>query len=102
MKRLLAEVRRRVQGCGRHRAADVIPVLTADRDRWQRLALVRQAQLVHADGLIARLCAERDAAVQEAAGQRETAAAVRTLEAQLWNLQSVSLPAGADQELAAA
>ena len=54
-------------GTGSHRAADRIPVLEADRDRWQRLAAAWQNQALHADRLVTKICAEKTAALFEGA-----------------------------------
>lgn len=102
MNYLLAAVSRRFKGHGRRRAADRIPVLTAERDYWRQLAEARQAQLAHADNLITDLCAQRDTAVLDAADMRDTADAVRPLEAEIRTLLAVSVPAPADREYAAA
>ncbi|OKI16536.1 hypothetical protein [Streptomyces sp. CB03911] len=102
MSYLLAVLRRHFKGNGRRRAADQIPVLSKERDYWRQLAEARRAQLAHADNLIGRLCGQRDAAVLEAAATRETADAVRPLEAEVRMLRAVSVPAPADREPAAA
>lgn len=52
-------------GTGAHRAADRIPVLEADRDRWQRLATAWQEQTTHADRLVTKVCQEKAALVFE-------------------------------------
>lgn len=63
----IADLMRGLTATGRHRAADRIPVIEAERDAWQAKALAAQAKLAHADALITKVCSEKNVLRFEAA-----------------------------------
>lgn len=99
---------------GRHRAADRIPLLEAERDEWKAKAAAAQAKLDHADALITKVCREKSALLFENArltAEKDTATeanglleaeldelGARLIEArqELANRDAISSPAPAD------
>jgi chromosome segregation ATPase len=55
----IAKLMQGLTATGRHRAADRIPVIEAERDAWLAKAEAAQAKLDHADALITKVCSEK-------------------------------------------
>jgi hypothetical protein len=110
----IADLMRGLAATGRHRAADRIPVIEAERDAWRAKAEAAQGKLAHADELITKVCAKTNALrVAEArlteqverlaeanelleAENDEFAARLTAARQELANRDAVSSPAPAD------
>ena len=64
---LIAKMMQGLTATGRHRAADRIPVLEAERDVWEAKFAAAQAKLTHADELVTKVCQEKNALTFETA-----------------------------------
>jgi hypothetical protein len=98
------------RGRGQHRAADRIPVLTAERDLWAATALLlaaqlarRTQQLANADTLTGYLGAQVDGLTIErdelCTAWEAADARAREAAADLANLKAIRVPAAADHDL---
>lgn len=64
---LIAKMLQGLTATGRHRSADRIPVIEAERDAWEAKAEAAHAKLAHADALITKVCSEKNVLKFEAA-----------------------------------
>lgn len=58
---LIRQLMQGLAATGRHRAADRIPILEAERDRLAAQLAATQAKLAWADELVTKVCAEKNA-----------------------------------------